>query len=273
MALGTKFWVGAVGMALCVPMHAAQTQDAKQIVQQAVNAELAANRDDHSHWRYVKQEAGGNQSIVVETENGAISRRVEEGGRPVSAETRRADDERVQRFIHDPSLQQKQRRDGLHDEKDATELLNLLPQAFAWKMESETPESFTLSFRPDPNFHPPDMEARVMGEMAGTLIVDKTQHRIKTMKGQLSEDVNIGFGILGKLRKGGTFNVERRPVGSGLWQITETHVHIDGRALFFKTIGQQQDEVKSNFTLVPAGTTLEQAVEMLRDTPNCCGSR
>jgi hypothetical protein len=250
-----------------------RAQDAKQIVQQAVNAELAANRDDHSHWRYLKQEAGGNQSIVVETENGAISRRVEVNGSPASAEMMKEDDEHIQRFIHEPSLQERQRHDGLHDEKSATELLNLLPQAFAWKLESETPEAYTLAFTPDPNFHPPDMEARVMGEMQGQLIVDKAQHRIKTMKGSLSEDVNIGYGILGKLRKAGTFNVERRQIAPGLWQITETHVHIDGRALFFKTIGQQQDEVKSKFTQVPPGTTLEQAVGLLKEPASCCTNR
>lgn len=102
-----------------------------------------------------------------------------------------------------------------------------------------------------------------MGKMEGTLIIDNKQHRIETMKGRLSEDINIGFGILGRLRKGGTFNVERRQVAPGLWQITQTHVHIDGRALFFKTIGQQEDEVKSEFTQIPAGTTLKQAAEML----------
>jgi hypothetical protein len=264
MTLGRIFWVGAAGTVLCVSAHAAQTQDAKQIIQQAVNAELAANRDDHSHWKYVKQEAGGNRDIVVETETGAISRRVEVDGKPATPEMIKQDDERIQKFVHDPSQQEKQRRDGLHDEKDATELLNLLPQAFAWKVESETADAITLTFTPDPNFHPPDMEARVMGEMEGKLIVDKAQHRIKTMKGQLSEDVNIGFGILGKLRKAGTFNVERRQIAPGLWQITETHVHIDGRALFFKSIGQQQDEVKSDFVPVPTGTTLEQAVGMLK---------
>jgi hypothetical protein len=152
----------------------------------------------------------------------------------------------------------------MHDEHDATELMNLLPRAFVWKVESETPETFVLAFRPDPGFHPPDMESRVMGEMAGTLVVDKAQHRIKTMKGKLTEDINIGFGLLAKLHQGGTFNVERRQVAPGLWEITETHVHIEGRALFFKTIGQQQDEVKSDFTLVPLGTTLEQAVGMLQ---------
>ena len=56
--------------------------------------------------------------------------------------------------------------------------------------------------------------------------------------------------------------MERREVAPGLWQITETHVHIEGKALFFKKIGQQQDEVQTDFTLVPEGTTLEQAAEM-----------
>lgn len=263
MGLDTKFSLGALFFLLCTSAPPLFAQDAKQIVHQAVNAELEADRDDLSHWRYLKWEAGGNESVVVETEHGAISRRLQENGRPVSEAVRRADDEHLQRFIRDPAMAQKQKRDGMHDEKDATELLNLLPQAFLWKIESETPESTILAFTPDPNFRPPDLEARVMGEMAGTLIVDKTQHRIHTMKGALSEDVNIGFGILGKLRQGGTFNIERRQVAPGLWQITQTHVHIEGRALFFKTIGQQQDEVKSDFTPVPEGTTLEQAVGML----------
>jgi hypothetical protein len=262
MGLRVKFSIGAIGVLLYLspPLVA---QDAKQIVQQAVYAELAANRDDHSHWRYIKTEAGGNKSVVVETENGAIGRHIEEGGRPASAGVIAADNREIQRFIHDSALQEKQRRDGAHDDKSATELLNLLPQAFDWRIESETPDTFILGFKPDPNFRPPDMEARVMGEMAGTLVVDKKQHRIQTMEGALSEDINIGFGILGRLHKGGTFDVERRQLAPGLWQITQTHVHIEGRALFFKTIGQQEDEVKTDFTPVPTGTTLEQAVAML----------
>jgi hypothetical protein len=267
MGLHTKLSISAIGLLLSLSPPALPAQDARLILQQAIDAELAANRDDHSHWRYVKTEDGGNKFVVVETENGAISRHLEEDGKPASPGVIAADNQSIQKFIHDPSLQQKQRQNAAHDDKSAAELLNIFPQAFDWKIQSETPETTTLSFRPDPNFHPPDMESRVMGEMAGTLVVDKKQHRIKTMKGALSEDVNIGFGILGKLRQGGTFNVERRQLAPGLWQITETHVHIDGRALFFKSIGQQQDEVKFDFTPVPPGATLEQAVAMLNQPP------
>ena len=119
-----------------------------------------------------------------------------------------------------------------------------------------------LAFAPDPNFHPPDMQSKVLGTMAGELVVDKRQQRIKTMRGKLTQDVMLGYGILGRMKQGGTFDVERREVKPGLWQITETHVHIDGKALFFKTIGQQQDEIQTEFHEVPKGTTLEQAAEM-----------
>lgn len=242
-------------------------QDAKQIVRLAANAELAANRDDNSHWRYVdrhkEDEGATNVFVVVETEHGAIKRHVEEDGKPASPATIQADNDRIQKFIHDPSLQLKQKRDGMHDEKSAEELTTMMPTAFLWTIVSETPETITLSFKPNPDFHPPNIEAHVMGTMAGTLVVEKTGYRIRTFKGSLSDDVYIGYGFLGKLRKGGTFDIERSQIAPGLWQITETHVHISGRALFFKSIGQQDDETKSHFTLVPNSTTLEQAVPLL----------
>jgi hypothetical protein len=151
--------------------RSAQAQDAKQIVQQAVNTQLAADRDDQSHWRYIRTEMAETRFVVVETENGAISRHIEENGRPASAAVLAEDNERIQKFIRDPALQRKQRRNGAHDDKSATELLNLMPQAFVWKVESETPETITLSYKPNSDFDPPDMEARVMGEMSGTLTV------------------------------------------------------------------------------------------------------
>lgn len=264
MQLDTKYWVGALSLILVSSAYGAQLPDAKQIVQQAVNNQLAADRDDRSHWRYTRTEAGGDRLVVVETEHGAISRHIADNGKPPAAETLLADDANIEKFIHDPGMQQKQRQNGAHDDKSAIELLNLMPEAFVWKVESETPETITLLYKPNPNFDPPDMEARVMGAMSGTLVVTSPAHRIRTFKGRLQNDVTIGFGIFARIKAGSTFDIERREVASGYWQISETHVHISGHALFFKTIGTQEDEVKSDFTLVPLGTTLEQAAAMLR---------
>ncbi len=242
-------------------------QDAREMVKRAVQSEITSSRDDHSLWRYRDEQREANTvSIVVGTSAGSVKRLIERGGRPLSDGEAKAEEDRVQSFVHDSSKLAKQKRDAAGDDKNAAELLRMLPDAFRWRVASENGEMVTLAFEPEPTFDPPDMQSRVLGAMRGELVVDKRQQRIRTIKGTLIQDVLIGFGVLGRLKQGGTFDVERREVKPGLWQITETHVHIDGKALFFKTIGQQQDEVQTDFREVPAGTTLEQAAEMSKPT-------
>jgi hypothetical protein len=250
------------------PLHAQDSKDTKEIVQTATQAELAADKNDHTRWRYRDAKSDGTDtvSIVVETDYGSVRRVIMKNGQPLTEAEARAEDERVQRFIHDPEKLAKQKRDGMQDGKNAEELLNMLPEAFTWKLVSEDAQRYTLHFDPNPSFSPPNMQGRVLGTMAGTLVVNKAQNRIETISGKLTQDVTIGWGLFGRLHEGGTFRVERREVAPGLWQIVETHVHIEGKALFFKTIGEQQDEVQTEFTQVPHGTTLEQAVEMSKPT-------
>lgn len=238
--------------------------DAKEIVKAAVAAEIAADNSDHSIWRYKDTRKDQNDSvfIVVQTEHGSVKRLISRGGRPLTDDEARAEDARVQSFIHDKEKLAKQRKDGAQDDKNARELTNMLPDAFVWKVESDDGDRVKLHFQPNRDFAAPDMQSRVLGEMIGEMVVDKKQHRIVTLSGKLGQDVTIGWGILGRLKEGGTFRVERRELAPGLWQITETHVHIEGKVLFFKNISQEQDELQSEFTQVPDATTLEQAAEM-----------
>jgi len=244
---------------------AVQAQDETQQLTE-IQTLLAADKNDHTRWRYraAKKDGTDTVSIVVETERGSVKRVIMRNGQPLTEAEARAEDERVRRFIHDPEKLAKQRRDGAQDGKNAEELMHMLPEAFIWKVESEDAQRYTLHFDPNPNFSPPDMKGRVLGTMAGTLVVNKAQNRIEIISGKLTQDVTIGWGLFGRLHEGGTFRVERREVAPELWQIVETHVHIEGKALFFKTIGEQQDEVQAEFTQVPHGTTLEQAAEMSR---------
>jgi phosphoribosylaminoimidazole (AIR) synthetase len=95
--------------------------------------------------------------------------------------------------------------------------------------------------------------------MEGDMQVDTGQLRIVSLKGRLIHDVKIAGGLLGNLNAGGTFDVERRQTGKSIWQITESHIHIQGHALIFKTISEQEDDVKTNFTQLPGETSLQQA--------------
>ncbi|RXH58918.1 hypothetical protein [Granulicella sibirica] len=246
-------------------LRAQQSPEAQSLVQRAVEVEIAADRDDHSLWHYRMSEKQDNDSVydVVDTTQGDLKRKIQLSGRPLTADEQRAETARIQDYITDAHAQAKKKRDSVHDDESAEKLLNLLPKAFLWKVVNENAESIDLHFDPDPNFKAPDYESRVLSAMMGDLIVDKKQHRIATIRGTLAHEVDFGYGLFGRLKQGGTFNVERRELSPGVWQIIETHVHIDGRALLFKTIGEETDEVKTNFQPIPPGTTLAEAAKIL----------
>jgi hypothetical protein len=141
----------------------------------------------------------------------------------------------------------------------------MLPDGFLWKITGKDGDLTTLAFQPNPTFNAPSREAKVFGAMKGSMVVNTNDKRIKSLKGTLINDVTFGwFGILGRLYKGGTFNIERRLVGDGVWAITETHVHIHGHALLFKTISENEDEEKSHFKPAPK-VTLAEAEKMLNE--------
>lgn len=234
-------------------------------VRQAVSAELEADRTDKSNWTYRENDVTPGKNAVyttIETPKGTLRRLIELNGHPLNGDAAANEMRRIQSYVQDSAAQARARRNSAHDDAQAEELLKMLPEAFLWTKASENGESDTLNFRPNPNFDPPDMQSRVMGIMEGQMVISKEGHRIVTLRGKLSDDVLIGWGILGRLNRGGTFDVERRMVGEHHWQITETHVHIGGHALLFHTIGQQEDDVKTEWKPSTA-QTLQQAVQEL----------
>lgn len=250
---------------LAVLAAASRAQDPRQIVQQAVQTELAADRDDHSHWLYFEIDRQPQKNVkqwVAEARTASLKRIVSRNGQLVPEGEQRNE---MDSFVRDSDAQAKQHKNGQHDDEQATELLKILPNAFIWTKKEEKGSDTILHFTPDPQFRPPDMEARVFAAMEGDMAVDTTQHRIVSLKGHLIRDVKFGFGLLGDLKAGGTFDVERREIGSGLWQITETHVHIDGYALLFKNISEEEDDEKSQFEPLPGNISLQDAETELLD--------
>jgi hypothetical protein len=234
-------------------------------VRQAVSVELDANRTDKSIWTYRENNITPEKHAIyttIETPQGTLRRLIELNNHPLSPQAAANETRRIQNYVSDPSEQAKARRASAHDDAQAAEMLKMLPDAFIWTHAGENGDLLTLNFRPNPDFDPPDMQSRVLGIMAGQLIISRESHRIRTLRGKLTDDVRIGWGILGKLDQGGTFDVERRMVGDGRWQITETHVHIGGHALLFHTIGQQEDDVKTDWKPSTA-QTLQQAEQQL----------
>ena len=102
-------------------------------------------------------------------------------------------------------------------------MLTSLPDAFLYTYAGTQPgpngdELVHLTFKPNPNFNPPNHETAVYQGMQGDMLIDPKAMRIAKIDGTLFKDVDFGWGILGRLYKGGKFFIEQRDVGGGHWE-------------------------------------------------------
>jgi hypothetical protein len=257
------FWVGIV--ALCFSTGHAQTP--QQIIQQAVDAERTADRNDHTNWVYLEESDKPKEHIlqwVAATQVGNVERILEKDTRPLTEAEQR---ELIQKYLLEPRAQKKQIEEANHDNKQIDDLLKLLPEAFIWTQTGATATTTSLHFDPAPNFHPPTREARVFSSMTGDLVVDNQQHRICRVKGHLMHDVTFGGGLLGRLKERSSFALEQQQVGPSVWELTAIHVHLEGNALLFKSVSLQQDDKRSRFQPEAANITLDQAATSVMSEP------
>ncbi|MGB7191002.1 MAG: hypothetical protein WBD10_12750 [Acidobacteriaceae bacterium] len=262
-----KMKIVAVSL-LCAFCCALYAQDTRQLVKETVTSEVAADKADQSRWIYHEVDRKpGNVLVqwVAQTSQGDVNRIIKKNGHPIPEAQQRNS---VESFVHDSSARARQRQADRKDGQEAEDLLNMLPQAFLWTLKNKNDITTIFHFKPDPKFSPPSRQARVFAAMEGDMTVNNRQHRIMRLRGTMIRDVNFGWGLLGSLKKGGSFEVNRKQTAPGIWQIYETHVHIQGRALLFKTISEQEDDIKTQFTRQADNVTLEQAAEAVLKQPN-----
>src|ERR1700722_882617 len=257
------FWAGILALSFST-VHA---QTPQQIIQQAVDAERAADQNDHSNWLFLEESDKPKEHIlqwVVATQKGSVERVLERDEREL---TEAQQQELIQKYLLDPRAQKKQIEEANHDNQQIDDLLKLLPAAFVWTQTGTTATTTSLHFEPSPTFHPPTREARVFSSMTGDLVVDNQQHRICKVKGHLIHDVTFGGGLLGRLKERSSFALEQQQVSPSVWELTAIHVHLEGNALLFKSVSLQQDDKRSRFRPQAANLTLEQAASTVMSQP------
>jgi hypothetical protein len=255
----------AILLGACAAAHA---QNEQQFVQRAVRTELAADAADHTHWLYYEVDRTPASTVkqwVAQTGIGDLKRVIQLNGRDLNTAEQKS---RIDSFIGNSSAQQKRRTSGQQDDSRAAQMLRMLPQAFLWTRTGQQDGNTTLHFKPNPNFDPPTWASRVFAAMEGDMTVNDAQYRIVSIKGRMIHDVKFWGGLLGDIKQGGTFAVERREIGRGIWQITSTHVHIQGHALLFKSISEQEDDDKTHFKQLPSAISTSEAERELFARPN-----
>lgn len=247
--------------------------DPVKLVRNAAYNEQRGSGVEHLFRYHYQKEEDGKTTLkeVVESRDGTVSRLLAHDGKPLDADENRVELARLSKLRDDPEAQAKRaKREHVEGER-ANTMTQLLPVAFLYTYAGMVPgpsgPCYRLLFQPNPNWTPPSREAEVYHGMAGELWVDAAQQRLARFQAHLIADVNFGWGVVGRLFKGGTILVEQKDVGGRHWEPTYMQLDLSGKILMVKTLNIHTKETLNNFRPVPS-LDLRGAVAELTASPS-----
>jgi hypothetical protein len=245
--------------------------DPTALVRRATQNALA-ERSHHQPLRYQVRKVDKRSDTtkeIVETKDGAVARLIAIDGNPLSAEADQAELHRLNYLSGHPKLQEHRRKREQEVSDRVNRLMRLLPETLLYRYEGMTPcksgQCYRLGFTPNPQFDPPSEEAKIFRGMAGEVWIDLAEERMVKLDAHLIEEVDFGWGIIGRLRKGGTILLEQTHVGGHQWELTHMQLSLTGKALLIKSLDIQTTEDKSEFSPVSPGMSYRQAIQLLEN--------
>jgi hypothetical protein len=244
--------------------------EAQTMIKRVLHTELESAQDAAHPMQYHLRKMSPRLSttkLIVETKDGDVARLLAVNDAPLSPESQQTEDARLQGLLNDPSLQRHRQEREQGDAERARKVMRALPDAFLYQYAGivDTPHgpSYRMSFQPNPNFDPEDLEAQVLKGMAGELWIDIAQQRVTRLEGKRIHNVDYGWGILGKLDEGGTLLLEQADIGGHQWRTTHMVLVMNARFLI-KTVKLDTTLDLSDFTPVTPGIGYQKAIEILR---------
>ena len=241
-------------------------KDANQLVRDAIKHQMEADAADHTHWRYhihKEDDKGSQDRDVIDTKDGQIARTLLIDGKPLTPEQRSDDELRMKKLVEDPGERAKRDKRAKEEEDKGTQMFKAFPDAFIFKYEGAENGQVRLSFFPNPHYTAPTRELQVFRSMSGMAWIDRVALRISRLDGSLFEDVTFGWGLLGRLNKGGTFSVMQRQVGDDHWEFISLDVRMSGHAVIFKSINVRQLQRITGFHRINDNMTISEAYQLL----------
>jgi hypothetical protein len=243
---------------------------AQALVERAMATELRTAQDADHPMRYRLRKSSPRLTStkeIVETRDGDVARLVSIFDKPLNQADEQLEEARLDALLNDPSRQRHRKQSEEGAIRIVLKLLRMLPNAFLYEYAGAGagPEGKVekFAFRPNPNFSPPDFETQALTAMSGEIWIDAAEERVTRLEGHLQQDTDYGWGILGKLDKGGWIVIEQAGVGEGQWRIARFQMKMNLRVLF-KTRSFDTVEEMTQYAPVPVGIDYRQAIQMLR---------
>lgn len=239
------------------------------LLDRALANELNAAQDASHPMRYQLRKSSPRLTTtkeIFETEEGDVARLMAINDKPLSPAAEANEEARLKALHGDPGKQRRRKQAEDDDAGRVLKVLRALPSAFLYQDagpgEGPTGKVEKFTFRPNPKFEPLDLETEALPAMTGEIWIDPVHVRVARLEAHLQQDVNFGWGILGRLNKGGWIVIEQADVGGGQWRTVRFEMRMSGRVVFKNRVFDTT-EVQSDYAPLPLGMGYRKAIEML----------
>jgi hypothetical protein len=247
------------------------SSQAQAMLDRSLANELHAAEDASHPMRYELHKVSPRLSsthAIYETKDGDVARLLSINGEPLSGDGEQRELARLDELAGDPARQRHRQQAEQNDTARALKVLRVLPSAFVYQYagpgEGPTGKVEKFTFHPNPAFSPPDLETQVLTAMAGEIWVDPAQERVTHLEGRVQQDIDYGWGILGRLDKGGSIAIDQAEVLPGRWRTVSLRMSMTAR-IVFRTRSFIFTQEQSHFAPLPEGMSYQQAIAMLKN--------
>lgn len=131
---------------------------------------------------------------------------------------------------------------------DRAEMISSMKEAFTQKWVGHETlngrDCDVVELEPNPSFHPHSMLQEALNHFKAKAWVDHDSNQLARGVANVTRDISVGGGILGKLYKGGVFSFDQAPVAPGVWLPTRYQYDFTGRKFLFTFEVHQVVEIR-----------------------------
>jgi hypothetical protein len=190
---------------------------------------------------------------VVPTGTGTLSLLVKEGRQPVELD---AYLKQLRGWEHvltialtanDPREQESEEKRRKRD-RNRAELVGAVAEAFQFTwLDRESLNGravVKLRLEPNPGYRPASNATDLLTHVEAIVWIDEQAAQVVAAQARIIRDIAIGGGIVGKIYKGGWFQLTQQPVTSEIWEPARIEYAVAGRKFLFPSVAHARTDYR-----------------------------
>jgi len=243
-------------LALILTLSAALATAGQENVQTIIQRSVQVNNEGwqagpaYSYFECDRQGVGTRTYEVLMILGSPYERLVAVNGKPLTPGEQAKEQQKLEKVTaqrRGESEQQKGKRIAKYEKERNRDhlLMDEMAKAFNFKLVGEQRSGpfdvYVLKATPKPGYHPPNTETKVLTGMQGRLWIDKETFQWVKVEAEVIYPVSIA-GFLARVEPGTRFELEKMPVGEGIWLPKHFAMKSRAKILFLFTSQKQEDE-------------------------------